>query len=138
MSITTAICNSFKREVLQGVHEAGDNYKIALFTSAATLNKSTTGYSGSNEVSGQGYVAGGQDLSGFIAGLSNDTAYLDWDDPAWPSASITARGALIYNASKDNKAVACFDFGGLVSSTNASFTVQIPAPAEATAVVRIG
>jgi hypothetical protein len=137
MSITTAICNSFKQEILQGIHLAADTYKIALYSSAATLNKATTAYSATNEVSGTGYTAGGKALSGFATSLDSDTAILDFDDPSWTSATITAAGALIYNSTRSNKAVASFSFGGDISSTNGTFTAQIPAAAAATGLVRI-
>lgn len=137
MAITTAICNSFKQEILQGVHEAGDTYKIALFSGTATLNKSTTAYGTTGEVSGTGYTAGGQALTGFAVTLDGDTACVDFDDPVWSNATITAGGALIYNASQSNKAVAVYSFGGDVSSTNADFTAQMPAAAAATALIRI-
>lgn len=136
MAITQALCNSYKQEVLQGVHEAADTYKIALFTSAATLDKTTTAYSATNEVSGTGYSAGGVALSGYTTGLSGDTAYIDFADPSWAAASITARGAVIYNSSQSNKAVAVLDFGADFTSTAGTFTVVLPA-AGATAIVRI-
>lgn len=137
MAITTAICNSFKQEILEGVHDAADTYKMALFTSSASLDKTTTAYSTTNEVSGTGYSAGGVTLAGYTTALSGDTAYIDWStDPSWASATITARGCLIYNSSKSNKAVAVFDFGGNITSTNGTFTVTLPA-AGATAVVRV-
>jgi hypothetical protein len=138
MAITTAICNSFKQEILQGIHLAADTYKIALFSNAATLSKATTAYSTTNEITGTGYTAGGATLSGYAASLSGDTAFLDWADPSWASATITARGAMIYNSSRSNKAVAVFDFGADVSSTNAAFTVTLPAADASNAVVRIG
>lgn len=139
MAITQAFCNSFKNELLAMTpHTAGDVYKIALYTSAATLSKATTAYSATNEVSGTGYSAGGATLSGFTAGLDTDTAYIDWTtDPTWPSSSITARGALIYNSSRSNKAVAVIDFGADITSTNGTFTVTLPAAAAATALIRI-
>ena len=91
-----------------------------------------------NEASGTGYTAGGQALSGFNITLDSDTAILDFtSDPAWSSATITARGALIYNSSKSNKAVCVLDFGSDIASTNGTFTVQLPAPAAATGLIRI-
>jgi hypothetical protein len=138
MAITAAICNSFKQEILQGVHEAADTYKIALYTSAATLNKDTTAYSATNEASGAGYTAGGADLAGFSVTIDGDTAILDWTtNPSWADATITARGALIYNSTQGNKAVAVLDFGGDITSTSAPFTVTLPAPAAATGLIRI-
>lgn len=130
MAITAALCNSFKQEHMgMATHTSSDVYKIALYTSDATINKSTTIYSTTNEAVGAGYTAGGQILTGFSATLDGDTAILDWTtDPAWPAATITARGALIYNSSKGNKAVAALDFGSNVSSTNGTYTVILPAP----------
>lgn len=135
MAITQALCNSYKVEVLDGVHAAGDTYKIALYTSAATLSKATTAYSAPNEATGTGYTAGGAVLAGRSVVLDVDTAILDFTDPTWPNASITARGALIYNASKSNKAVGVLDFGQDVISTNGLYTVALPAPAAATALL---
>ena len=141
MAITAAICNSFKLEVLPtaaGIHYSGDTYKIALYTSAATLSKATTAYSATNEVVGTGYTAGGASLAGLTTALDTDTAMLDWTtDPTWPTSTITARGALIYNSSKANRAVAVLDFGADITSTAGLFTVTLPAPAAATAVVRM-
>lgn len=136
MTITTAICNSYKKEILEGVHDAADTYKLALFTSAASLGADTTAYATTNEVSGTGYTAGGVTLADFTTGLSGGTAYLTFTDPSWANATITARGCLIYNASKSNKAVAAFDFGGDVSSTNGTFSVDLPA-AGASSLIRI-
>ena len=126
MSITSAICNSYKQEIIEGVHSSSDVYKIALYTNSATLGASTTAYSSTNEVSGTGYSAGGATLSGFTSGLSGSTAYLTFTDVAIANATITARGCLIYNSSKSNKAVAVFDFGSEISSVNGTFTVDFP------------
>jgi hypothetical protein len=136
MAITTAICNSYKQEILEGVHTSTDVYKLALFTSAATLGASTTVYAVTNEVSGAGYTAGGATLTGFASGLSGSTGYLTFNDPSFASSTITARGCLIYNSSKSNKAVAAFDFGADVVSTNGTFTVDLPV-AGASALIRI-
>ena len=139
MAITTAVCNSYKQEIMQGIHASADTYKIALYTNVATLGKTTTVYSTTNEVAGTGYTAGGATLAGLNITLSGDTAVLDFTtDPSWPTASITARGALIYNSSKGNKAVAAFDFGSDITSTNGTFTAQLPAPDAANGLVRIG
>ena len=103
--MTQAIPTSFKAEILQGIHDSADTYKIALYTSASTLGASTTAYTATNEISGVGYTSGGQTLSGFSVTTSGTTAILDFTtDPSWENATITARGALIYNASKANKA----------------------------------
>jgi len=136
MAITSAICNSFKQQVLEGVHATTDTYKVALYTSSATLDAATTAYSATNEVSGTGYTAGGATLSGLATGLSGSTAYLTFADPTWADSTITARGCLIYNSSKSNKAVAVFDFGSEVSSVNGTFTVDFPA-AGASSLIRI-
>jgi hypothetical protein len=139
MAITAAICNSFKQELLSMTpHTAADVYKIALFTSAATLSKATTAYAVTNEVSGTGYTAGGQTLVGFAVTLDTDTAILDWTtDPVWATATFTARGALIYNSSRSNKAVAVLDFGADITATAAAFTITLPAAVAATGLVRI-
>lgn len=126
MAITTAICNSYKKELFDGTHASGDTYKIALFTDAATLGAGTMAYSSTNESSGAGYDAGGKTLTGFTSGLDGSTAYVTFTDALWASATITARGCLIYNSSKSNKAVAVFDFGQNVTSTNGTFTVDFP------------
>lgn len=137
MAITTAVCNSFKQEILQGIHEAADTYKIALYTSAASLGAGTTVYSATNEVAGTGYSAGGANLSGFTTGLSGSTAWIDFSDPSWASASITARGCLIYNSTQGNKAVAVYDFGADITSTNGTFTVVFPTADASNALIRL-
>ena len=126
MAITSALCNSYKQEILEGVHASTDTYKIALFDSNSGLSASTTAYSTSGEVEGTGYTAGGVTLSGFTTGLSGSTAYLTFSDPSWENSTITARGCMIYNSSKSNKAVAVFNFGQNVSSVNGTFTVDFP------------
>jgi hypothetical protein len=140
MAITASVCNSFKQELLAMTpHTAADTYKLALYTSAATLSKATTAYSATNEVGNSGsYAAGGLTLVGFTVTLDTDTAILDWTtDPVATTATITARGALIYNSSRSNKAVAVLDFGADITSTAGNFTVALPVPAAATGLVRI-
>lgn len=138
MAITSAVCNSFKQELFGGVHDLDtDAIKIALYTSAATLGASTTVYSSSNEVVGAGYVAGGNTLTGAVISLDGSVAIVDFSDTTWSNATITARGALIYNSSKSNKAVAVIDFGGDKTSTNGDFTVQFPAATGTNAIIRI-
>jgi hypothetical protein len=139
MAITQAFPNSAKLEFLQGIHQAADVYMIALYSSLATLSKSTTVYSADNEVGDSGdYAAGGQVLDGYTAALYGDTATIDWTtDPTWQGATITAAGALIYNSSRANKAVAVLDFGGVITSTNGEFKVTLPEAAAGTALVRI-
>lgn len=138
MAITAAICNSYKKEILEGVHEAADTYKIALYTSSATLSKATTAYSGTNEVAnGNGYTTGGATLADFATSIDTDTAILDFSDASWSDATITARGALIYNSSQSDKAVAVLDFGGDITSTAGTFTVTMPAATAAAGLIRI-
>jgi hypothetical protein len=136
MAITTTMTNSYKQDILSGTQTSADTYKIALYTSLATLDASTTAYSSTNEVIGTGYTAGGATLSGFTTGLSGSTAYLTFTNPTWSTSTITARGCLIYNSSKSNKAVASYDFGGDVTSTAGTFTVNFPAVG-ATGLIRI-
>jgi len=136
--ITSGVCNSYKREVMTGVHVAADVYKIALYTSAATLSAATTVYSGTNEVPDSGtYSAGGGVLSGFSVSGSGATARLDFSTIVFTGATITARGALVYNSSKGNKAVAVFDFGSDITSTAGPFTVTMPTVGDASSLVRI-
>lgn len=138
MAITQAMCNSFKTELLGGTHDLDtDVIKIALFTSSATLGASTTAYSTTNEVVGSGYTAGGNTLSGATISLSGSTAIVDFTDTTWSSATITARGALIYNSSKADRAIAVLDFGSDKSSTNGDFTVVFPAADASNAIIRI-
>ncbi len=111
--------------------------KIALYTSAATLGASTTVYTTSDEVVGTGYTAGGNTLTGATVSLSGTTAFVDFTDTTWSTATITARGALIYNSSVGNKAIAVLDFGGDKTSTAGSFTVQFPTNDSTNAIIRI-
>lgn len=141
MAITQAVCTSFKVECLTGTHNftnsTGDVFKIALYTSSATLGASTTAYSATNEVSGTGYTAGGATLTNVTPSADTTTAITDFADVTWSTATITARGALIYNSSKSNKAVAVLDFGSDKTSTAADFVIVFPAAAAATAIVRL-
>lgn len=140
MAITQAMVSSFKTELLGGIHDLDtDVIKLALYTSSATLNATTTAYTTSNEVSSAGtnYTAGGNVLTGTAITLSGTTAIVDFDDSAWPTATITARGALIYNSSKADRAIAVLDFGADKTSTGGTFTVIMPAATASTALVRI-
>lgn len=138
MAITQAVCNQFKEDLLAGVHQPADDYKIALYESTATLDAATTAYTVTGEVSGTGYTAGGVSLQGYTAGSGSNVAWVDWTtDPSWANATITARGALIYNATRTNAAVAVLDFGADISSTNDTFTVTLPAAGASTAIVRV-
>lgn len=138
MAITQAMPTSFKVELLGGVHVFGtDVFKIALYTSAATLGASTTVYSATNEVVGTGYTAGGNVLTAEVTSSGGTTAFVDFGDSTWTSATITARGALIYNSSKGNKAVAVLDFGSDKTSTAGDFVVQMPTADATNALIRI-
>ena len=138
MPISQAMCSSFKQQILLGEHDLDtDVLKIALYTSLATLGAATTAYSTSDEVVGAGYSAGGNTLAGATVSLSGTTAFVDFTDTSWTTATITARGALIYNSSKSNKAIAVLDFGSDKTSTAGTFTVQFPANTASDAVVRI-
>ncbi len=137
MAITQAIPDSFKTDIFTGVHTSTDVYKMALYTSAATMDKTTAAYSTTNEVVGTGYTAGGTTMSGFAVTLSGDTSVMDWTtDPSWTTATITARGALIYNSSKSNKAMYVIDFGADKTSTAGTFTVQLPTPDATNGLIR--
>jgi hypothetical protein len=132
------MCSSFKQQILLGEHDLDtDVIKLALYTSAATLSAATTAYSTSDEVVGVGYTAGGNTLTGATVSLTGTTAFVDFSDTTWTTATITARGALIYNSSKSDKAIAVLDFGSDKTSTAGSFTVQFPANDSSSAVVRI-
>ena len=145
MAITSAVCNSFKTEVLQALHNftasSGNSFKQALYTSSATLNKSTTAYSSSNEISntsGSAYSAKGNALTSVTPALSTDTACCDFADTSWTSASFTANGCLIFNDSHSTDAAVCaVAFGGDKTVSSGTFTVQFPAAAATTAIIRI-
>lgn len=138
MAITQAMCSSFKQEILLGEHDLDtDVLKIALYTSSATLGAATTAYSATNEVSGTGYSAGGETLTSPAVTLDGTTAIVDFANVTWSNATITARGALIYNSTNANKAIAVLDFGSDKTSTAGDFTVQFPAAAASTAIIRI-
>jgi hypothetical protein len=125
--ITQAICKSFKNELVTGVHVFGtDVFKLALFLAAATLNKDTAAYASTNEMVAAGYSAGGIVLANISVAFNGDELRITWDDPIWTPVSFLAAGALIYNASKGNKAVAVLDFGGNITSTLDDFTVDLP------------
>ena len=138
MAITTAIPTQAKQDLLDGVHAAADVYKMALYTSSASLDSTSTTYSATNEVVGTGYSAGGATLAGRANAASGTTAFLDFNDVSWAAATITARGCIIYNSSKSNKILGVFSFGASdISSTNGTFTVQMPNPDAANAIIRL-
>jgi hypothetical protein len=138
MAITQAMCTSFKSEILQEGHQMDtDTLKIALYTSSASLAASTTAYTTSGEVaSGNGYTTGGATLTSTTVGTSSTTAYFDAADPSWTSATFTANGALIYNDTNGDKAIAVLAFGGDFTVAGGTFTIVFPA-AGASAIIRI-
>ena len=141
MSITSALCTSFKQEILVGTHNftatSGDTFKLALYTSSATLNASTTAYTTSNEVSGTGYTATGAALTSVTPTTSGTTAFCDFADLTFSSSTITANGALIYNDTQSDKAVCTLAFGGDKTSTAGDFTIQFPTADASNAIIRI-
>jgi hypothetical protein len=142
MAITQAMCTSFKVELLTGTHDftnsTGDTFKLALYTSSATLDASTTAYTATNEASGTGYSAGGGTLTNVTPTSSGTTAFTDFADLTFSSATITARGCLIYNDTEaGDPSVAVLDFGGDKTSTNGDFTIQFPTADASNAIIRI-
>ena len=147
MAITTnAICNSFKKELLQGKHDfdtSSDTYKLALYTNSATLGASTENYTTSNEVGASGqYAAGGGTLVNQGVKVSSGVAITDFADLSFTGVTLTARGALIYNTTTDGgtnttDAVAVLDFGGDKTATSGTFTIQFPAFTTSAAILRI-
>lgn len=144
MAITTAMCNSFKQELLGGVHDLDtDSLKLALIKTSpsGTYDASTTNYSdvtdNTDEAVGTNYVAGGQALDSAVITLSGSTAFVDFADEVFSNLTISADGAIIYNASQGNKAIAVFDFGGTVTATSGDFTVVFPTADSSNAVIRI-
>lgn len=149
MAITQAMCTSFKVDLLNGKQAFGttvtrgtttaDTFKIALYTSSATLDSTTTTYSGTNEVAnGNGYTTGGNTLSvAQVPTSTGTTAWLDFTDSTWSNATITANGALIYNNTQGNAAVAVLAFGGDKTSTNGDFTIVFPTANSTAAIIRI-
>ena len=147
MAISQAMCTSFKVQLLNGIHAFSttvarantnaDSFKIALYTSSASLGAATTAYTTSNEVSGTGYTAAGQVLTAVAPTSSGTTAILDFNDETFTTATITARGALIYNDTQGDKAVAVLDFGGDKTSTAGDFTVVFPTADASNAIIRI-
>ena len=149
MAITSAICSSFKQELLQGKHNfsssSGDTFKIALFTSSASLGAATTDYSTSNEItntSGTAYTAGGASLTNSGVSLSSTTAFTDFSDVSFTSATFTANGAMIYNTTtgtdtSTTDAVAIIAFGADKTVSSGTFTIQFPTAGATTAIIRL-
>lgn len=141
MPATAGICNSYKQEILSGIHLSSHTYKFALLTSSAVATpSSTTSYTGiaAEVANGSGYATGGATLSGFATSLSANTGVLTFSNPSWPSATITARYGLIYNSSLAGKnAVMILDFGTDQTSTNGTFTITMPVADSVTGLIRI-
>ena len=145
MAITSAICNSFKQEILEAEHNftasTGNTFNLALYDSDASLGAGTTAYTTSEEItntSGTAYTEKGKALTSVTQTLDSSTAGCDFADVAWTSASFTARGCLIFNDSHSTDAAVCaIDFGGDKTATSGTFTIQFPAAAASTAIVRI-
>ena len=143
MAITQAMCTSFKKELLEGGHNfktsgaGGNSFNIALYTSSASLDASTTGYTTSNEASGTGYTAKGKLLTNVTPTTGGTTAFVDFDNVTWSRSTITASGALIFNDTNSDTAVAVLDFGSDKSSTSGDFTIQFPTPDATNAIIRI-
>lgn len=146
MTISQAMCTSFKKELLEGKHNflasGGDTFKLALFTSSATLGATTTDFATTNEVSGTGYQSGGSALTNVNPTTSSTTAFTDFDDLTFSTATITANGALIYNTTTGSgtgttDAVCVLAFGGDKTSTAGDFTIQFPTFDASNAIIRI-
>ena len=142
MAITSAVCNSFKQEILEAEHNftasTGDTFNLALYDSDATLNKSTTVYTTSEELATTGgYTAKGKALTSVTPVLDSDTAVCDFANVSWTSASFTARGCLIFNDDNSDTSVCAIDFGGDKTVTSGTFTIEFPAAAASTAIIQI-
>ena len=142
MAITQAMCTSFKKELLEAKHNfllsGGDTFKIALYTSSATMSASTTAYSTSNEISGTNYSAKGNTLTRIDPSSSGTTGFTDFADESWTTATFTARGALIYNeTTSGDPAVIVLDFGADKTATAGTFTIAFPAADASNAIIRI-
>lgn len=138
MAITAGVCDSYCQEILTGTHTDTDTYKIALYTDQAIINTATTVYTISGETVGDSYVAGGQDLIGFNTVLDGGIVILDFStNPQWVNATFSAAGAMIYNSSKANRAVAILDFGMTVIATSGLFTVEFPVPDATNGLIRL-
>ncbi len=140
MAITSAIANSFKQEVLVEAHNltnGADSIKLALFTSSATMGAGTTAYGTGQESSGTNYNAGGNALTNVTPALSGSVAVVDFADLTFGTATVTARGCLIYNSTNSNKAIAAIDFGGDKTSTAGDFTVVFPSATATGAIIRL-
>lgn len=142
MANSTAMCTSFKKELMTATHDftasTGDTFKAALFTSSASLGAATTAYGTTNEVSGTGYSAGGVSLTSVTPTTSGTTAFGDFADASWSSASFTGNALLIYNSSKSNKAVSAHAFGSDQTVSSGTLTIVFPTADATNAILRIG
>ena len=141
MAISSTLTTSFKKELWLGNHNftnsSGDTFKLALYTSSATLGATTTSFTTTGQASGTNYTSGGANLTNVTPTSSGTTAFTDFADLTFSTATITARGCMIYNSSDSNKSVATIDFGGDKTSTAGDFTIVFPAAAASTAIIRI-
>ena len=141
MAITSAICTSFKQELLVGTHNftatSGNSFKLALYTSSATLGASTTAYVTTGHATGPNYSAGGSALTSVTPTTSGTTALCDFADLTFGTATVTARGCLIYNDTQSDKAVCAIDFGGDKTSTAGNFTIVFPTADASNAIIRL-
>ena len=141
MAITQAMATSFKKELLKAKHNflasGGNSFKLALYTSSATMTAATTAYVTTNEATGTNYTAGGSALTNVNPSSSGTTGFTDFADLTFGTATITARGCMIYNDTNADRAVAVFDFGGDKTSTAGSFTISFPTANASNAVIRI-
>lgn len=136
--ITQTQTTSFKRELYEGVHDlTSDVLMLALYTAEADLGPETTEYVADSEVVGGGYAAGGLMVSGVVVGAEDGTAYVGFDSVSWPAATLTCRGALLYNASKGNRAIAVLNFGADKVVSGQTLTVTVPAATASTALIRM-
>ena len=141
MAITSAVCSSFKQEVLVGTHNftatSGNSFKLALYTSSATLGAATTAFTTTGQARGTNYTSGGNALTNVTPVLSGTTAVCDFADLTFGTATVTARGCMIYNDTNSDKAVCAIDFGGDKTSTAGDFTVVFPSPTATGAIIRL-
>ena len=141
MAITSAVCSSFKQQVLVGTHNltasSGNSFKLALYTSSATLGAATTAFTTTGQASGTNYTSGGNALTNITPVLSGTTAVVDFADLTFGTATVTARGCMIYNDTNADKAVCAIDFGADKTSTAGDFTVVFPSPTATGAIIRL-
>ena len=141
MAISSTLTTSFKKELLEGTHNfaasGGNSFKLALYTSSATLGATTTAFTTTGQSSGTNYTSGGAALTNVAPTSSGTTGFTDFSDLTFGTATVTARGCMIYNDTNSDKSVATIDFGGDKTSTAGDFTIVFPAKAASTAIIRI-